>query len=77
MSPQFIEERFTNIARHARATRVRVSLEHSPEQIQLCVEDNGEGFDPESARKSGHLGLVGIRERVNARVHALKHGRVD
>jgi NarL family two-component system sensor histidine kinase YdfH len=35
--------------------------------VQLTVKDDGNGFDPaQAAKKSGHFGLTGIRERAEA-----------
>ena len=49
--------------KHARATRVEVSLEYGPESVVLRVRDDGAGFD--SARtQSGGFGLIGMRERA-------------
>jgi len=62
------QELMNNVARHSRATQVSVRLYLEENQVTLEVEDNGVGFEsPENwvelARK-GHLGLVGMRERV-------------
>lgn len=55
------QESLTNVARHAQASNVRLSLERGKSSIVLQVIDNGRGFDP------GHVeggGLRGIRERA-------------
>ncbi|MBK7824505.1 sensor histidine kinase [Nannocystis sp.] len=62
-----IQEALTNVARHARATRVVVRLALAPRKIHLEVHDNGRGFDPSPTRPAGSVGgrgLVGMRERV-------------
>ncbi len=62
-----IQEALTNVARHARATRVVVRLALAPRTIHLEVHDNGRGFDPNPTRPAGSVGgrgLVGMRERV-------------
>ena len=62
-----IQEALTNVARHARATRVVVRLALAPRTIHLEVHDNGRGCDPAPARPGGSpggRGLVGMRERV-------------
>jgi len=57
------QEALTNVARHAEAKRVTVRLSAAPEQVQLVVEDDGQGFA--SAEISAyHHGLVGMRERA-------------
>jgi signal transduction histidine kinase len=58
------EEALRNVARHAKATRVVVTLatgDHG--QCELRIEDDGVGFDPE-AEYEGHFGLIGIREQA-------------
>jgi signal transduction histidine kinase len=65
-----VQEALTNVARHARASRVSVILErrratHSPgEALVAVIEDDGAGFDVEEALARGRLGLLGMRERV-------------
>ena len=60
------EEAVTNAAKHARPTEVEVSLECTPNELQLRIRDDGCGFNPNGpdGSKDGHFGLVGIRERV-------------
>jgi signal transduction histidine kinase len=63
---RIVQEALNNVVKHAQATNVRVLLEFKPEQMQICVSDNGQGFDPH-ARQSGdgrHLGLISMRERA-------------
>lgn len=59
------QEFLTNIARHAEASHVTVELHQVNGEILLQVDDDGKGFDPQTADRTGHLGLVGVRERVN------------
>lgn len=59
------QECLTNVAKHAEATAVTVSLQRvSGQEICFSFDDNGRGFDPGSPRQG--LGLVGLRERVEA-----------
>ncbi len=60
------QEALTNIARHARATRVEVTLNCSTEHLELFIADDGVGFDPEAVRRSRarSLGLIGMAERL-------------
>ncbi len=61
------QEALTNIARHARASRVSVSLIARNGELRLDVEDDGVGFPPRQANGGRvGVGLVGIRERVRA-----------
>ncbi|HZD11715.1 MAG TPA: PAS domain S-box protein [Candidatus Binatia bacterium] len=57
------QEAFNNIIRHARATQIQLSLYCQKGAIELTIEDNGQGFDPEQVRP-GHLGLVIMKERA-------------
>jgi signal transduction histidine kinase len=58
------QEMLTNVARHAEATEVRVSLQLSEGCLQLVVEDNGRGFSPHDLQKPRSLGLLGMKERA-------------
>jgi PAS domain S-box-containing protein len=57
------QEALTNVARHASATAVEVSLRLERGQLKLLVEDDGIGV-PEIAPRSSTLGLLGMRERA-------------
>jgi signal transduction histidine kinase len=62
---RLVQESLTNISRHSGATRVLVELEEQPGVLRCRISDNGVGFD--AARPPGAgLGLVGIRDRLNA-----------
>jgi signal transduction histidine kinase len=60
------QEALTNVARHAGASRVEVSLRHRGESVMLTIKDDGKSFNAERAFNSGskRLGLLGMRERV-------------
>jgi signal transduction histidine kinase len=61
------QESLTNIGKHARASRVTVSLATHNGGVRLRIHDDGVGFDPLAARElvgDGHFGLAGMRERV-------------
>jgi signal transduction histidine kinase len=57
-----VSEALTNVAKHARATRVRVDVEAADRTLHIHVRDNGVG-GAEFGRGSG---LVGLRDRVEA-----------
>ena len=59
-----VQESLTNVARHAKATRVHVSVTRSALGFELNVSDNGCGFDPAAARKRDSYGLLGMSERA-------------
>jgi len=61
------QEALNNVARHAQASRVEVSLQKLPHALRLQVKDNGKSFEVERvlhAKKNKRLGLLGMRERV-------------
>jgi len=60
------QEALANVAKHARATRVRVVLENVDSSVRVAVEDDGVGFDPPAVDgpHPGHLGLQTMRERI-------------
>jgi signal transduction histidine kinase len=60
---RIVQEAFTNVLKHAAASRVSVRLDRGEAGVTLVVHDDGRGFDPEGIRE-GSLGLVGMRERV-------------
>jgi signal transduction histidine kinase len=57
------QESLRNVARHARARRVEVSLLAKDDGCELEVRDDGTGFDPDARRVSG-LGHVSMHERI-------------
>jgi two-component system sensor histidine kinase UhpB len=59
------QEALNNIVKHARANRVDIILEHTPEHVSLIVEDDGIGFDPSKLETAVEgFGIVGMRERA-------------
>jgi signal transduction histidine kinase len=59
------QEALNNVANHAGASRADVRLCCRPEQIELRIDDDGQGFDPTSVTRE-HLGLGIMRERAEA-----------
>ena len=59
------QEALNNVAKHAGASAVEISLKHEGNGIELRIQDNGCGFDPGEAI-SGHYGLSMMRERAEA-----------
>jgi signal transduction histidine kinase len=62
---RIIQEALNNIAKHAGASTVSMSIEEKNETIYLSVADNGAGFDRSDLRKIEGLGLASMRERVD------------
>jgi len=61
---RLVQECLTNVAKHANATQITVTLTRAAHELHFGFSDNGVGFDP-SQRPRG-LGLLGLRERVEA-----------
>jgi signal transduction histidine kinase len=65
-----LQEGLSNVARHARARTVTVRLAPGPHGVRLTVTDDGGGLpataDPARWEREGHMGLVGMRERIGA-----------
>lgn len=68
-----IREGMANAAKHSSSRDVAVRVQASPQQIEVYVEDGGNGFRPEeTGLHAGHLGLEMMRRRV-----AEVHGTLD
>jgi signal transduction histidine kinase len=61
---RILQETLTNIARHAEATEVDISLQKQDGQIELRVQDNGRGITEEELANPQSYGLMGLRERA-------------
>ncbi|MGH7900426.1 MAG: PAS domain S-box protein, partial [Thermodesulfobacteriota bacterium] len=61
---RILQETLTNVARHANATRVNISLKEKAGNLVLEVRDNGEGISKNAISNPKSLGLIGIRERA-------------
>lgn len=63
------QEAIGNIARHAGASRVKIHLSRRDGQVHLAIEDDGQGFDPDTVQPARDgtqgLGLAGMRERAS------------
>jgi signal transduction histidine kinase len=64
-----IREALSNVREHSAAEHVMISVIAGPDGVEATVSDDGQGFDPETtlveAARGGHLGLVGMHERVH------------
>jgi len=59
------QEGLNNIAKHAGASRVDVQLQIKTGVVELHIQDDGRGFDPDQT-PPGHYGLSMMRERATA-----------
>ena len=70
---RILQEGCNNILKHARANTVKIHLRFADGFIELTLQDDGRGFNPDAAENPlGTFGLIGMRERA-----ALVGGRVD
>ncbi len=61
------QEGLTNVARHAHATRVDLTIRKLPDVVCLTLQDNGQSFQVQRvlhSKRNKRLGLLGMRERV-------------
>ncbi len=60
------QEALTNVARHARATRVKFTIAKIPGAVRMEISDNGKSFPVRKIllAKTKRLGLVGMKERI-------------
>lgn len=61
---RLLQESLANGFRHANPSEQQVNLARVDEQLVVQVSDNGWGFDPQAIYGNEHLGLAGMRERV-------------
>jgi signal transduction histidine kinase len=58
---RLVQEALHNCSKHASARVVRVTVEEERSRIRLTIQDDGQGFQPDSERG---MGLLGMQERV-------------
>jgi len=64
---RLVQESVTNTLRHANAKRLVIQVRREQGHVRIAVKDDGSGFSAQEAASKaarGHLGLVGMRERV-------------
>ena len=61
---RIVQESLANVAKHADATDVNVSVQRRRGEIVLTVQDDGRGFDAAAQRSVTSLGLLGLQERA-------------
>jgi PAS domain S-box-containing protein len=63
---RIFQEALTNVARHARASRVRTHLHHRNGALELEVKDDGRGITPDQLSALQSFGLISMRERAHS-----------
>lgn len=61
---RIIQESFSNIARHAHANKVKVQMEMKGEYLNIQIQDDGVGMEPDKINTSRSLGMAGMRDRI-------------
>ncbi len=61
---RLLQESLANGLRHGGAAKQLIALGISDGRLQVSVRDDGKGFDPQTTQTEGHMGLEGMRERV-------------
>jgi two-component system sensor histidine kinase UhpB len=61
------QEALTNVAKHAHARKVRITLDVADGQMAVAISDDGAGFDPAATEaRASRWGMTTMRERVEA-----------
>jgi len=61
---RILQEGLSNVARHAKATEVKVELSIQANKLLMEIKDNGVGFDELHKGRSDSYGMIGMKERV-------------
>lgn len=61
---RIVQESLTNVIRHAQAEEAWVRISAENHTLRIVISDNGVGFNPALSTDPTHLGLLGMRERV-------------
>lgn len=62
---KIIRELAGNVLKHANASELIIQVNHFEEVLNIMVEDNGIGFEPEKIKGKGGIGLKSITSRVH------------
>jgi signal transduction histidine kinase len=61
---RMLQEALTNVARHAEASEVQVTIRLDDDQLVVRVRDNGKGIDLNVVKSEKSFGILGIKERA-------------
>jgi two-component system sensor histidine kinase UhpB len=64
---RLIQESLNNVAKHAQAKQVEITVTSEAEYVKLAVKDDGIGFDTEESKKPSlepHWGLLSMQQRA-------------
>lgn len=60
-----VREAASNAVRHGKARLLRIEID-ARSRVRIAVVDDGQGFDPDAARRRDSFGLISMRERIEA-----------
>jgi signal transduction histidine kinase len=63
---QITREALNNIIKHARARNILIRIQKEAEAVSMEIADDGVGFEPEKARRTGCLGLANMQEHAQS-----------
>jgi len=69
---RIFQEAMNNVAKHAKATSVKIQLQHTDNKLSLEITDNGVGLDKDNQIRPDSYGMIGMKERV-----ILLEGKLD
>jgi signal transduction histidine kinase len=69
---RIVQELLQNVMKHAMATNTIVQISYNAGHLYITVEDDGKGFDMETAKRKNGVGLKNIETRVK-----ILKGRID
>ncbi len=61
---RIVQELMSNILKHSEATETNIQLNENDDSVNLIVEDNGVGFNPDKLSVKAGIGLVNLKARV-------------
>ncbi len=61
---RIFQEAFTNITRHAKATKVELRIDQTDDNFRIKLSDNGKGIEPARLLDTKSLGIIGMNERA-------------
>ena len=61
---RILQESLNNIAKHSKATSVKIYFRNESNKLTLEIIDNGIGFDKDSCGRQDSYGMIGMNERV-------------
>jgi len=61
---RILQEALNNVAKHAAATQVEVTVFKRKKELTIEIRDNGRGLPDGKAERAGSFGVIGMRERI-------------